>query len=70
MSSLLPGFQRTKRIPKEARHPLASNPVEFARVLVEKLEKVKLEQELQEREARNLMAHSEVCIARLLRKLP
>lgn len=58
---LLP-FQRTQRVPKEARHPLASNPAEFARVLTEKLKKVKLEQELQEREARNLSAHFEVCI--------
>ena len=58
-------FQRTQRVPKEARHPLASNPPEFARVLTEKLEKVKLEQELHEREARNLSAHFEVCIVLL-----
>ena len=49
--------QRTQRVPKDARHPLASNPPEFARVLTEKLEQVKLEQEIQEREAKNLTAH-------------
>lgn len=57
--SSMPFIPRTQRIPKEARHPLASNPIEFAKLLTEKLEKVKLEQDLQEREARNLIAHSE-----------
>ena len=59
-------FQRTQRVPNKARHPLASNPPEFARVLTEKLERVKLEQELHEREARNLSASAhnfEVCIS-------
>ncbi|KAJ7362002.1 Axin-1 [Desmophyllum pertusum] len=48
---------RTQRIPKDARHP--SNPEEFAKILIEKLEKVKLEQELHEREAHNLSAYFE-----------
>ena len=56
-------FKRTQRVPKKARHPLASNPPEFARLLTEKLERVKLEQELHGREARNLSAQNfEVCI--------
>ena len=49
--------QRTQRVPKDARHPLASNPPEFARVLTEKLEQVKLEREILEREAKNLTSH-------------
>lgn len=50
--------QRTQRVPKVARHP--NNPEEFAKILIEKLEKVKLERELNEREAHNLSAHHEV----------
>ena len=45
-------------MPKDARHP--SNPEEFAKILIEKLEKVKLERELNEREAHNLSTHLEV----------
>lgn len=56
----LPFVPRTQRVPKEARHPLASNPPEFARVLTEKLQRVILERELQEREARNLSSHFEM----------
>jgi len=45
-------------MPKEARHPM--NPDEFAKVLTEKLQKVLLEQQMQEREATNLSHSLEV----------
>jgi len=51
-------LQRTHRMPKEARHPM--NPDEFAKVLTEKLQKVLLEQQMQEREATNLSHSLEV----------
>lgn len=48
---------RTQRIPKEACNP--KHPEEFAKILIEKLEKVKLQRELDEREAHNLSTHYE-----------
>ncbi|EDO44861.1 predicted protein [Nematostella vectensis] len=47
-----PFVPRSHRMPKEAKNPL--QPEEFAKILISKLEKVKLERELMEREASNL----------------
>ena len=53
-------LQRTQRIPKEACNA-TKNPEEFAKILIERLEKVKIQREQGEREAHNLAIHCEVC---------
>ena len=52
-------LQRTQRIPKEACNA-SKNPEEFAKILIERLEKVKIQREQGEREAHNLAIHCEV----------
>lgn len=49
---------RTQRIPKEACNA-TKNPEEFAKILIERLEKVKIQREQGEREAHNLAIHCE-----------
>ena len=52
-------LQRTQRIPKEVCNA-TKNPEEFAKILIERLEKVKIQREQGEREAHNLAIHCEV----------